>query len=118
MRRSSQEHLVLSAAPSRIGVQPVNEEGIIATSRFDERQRAGGTLPGEALLGMYGTRRVAASTLLRGAEGTPLTVIAVDTSPHIAVGSGDRFLQLKHRVPVAERGLVTAEAVTEVSAGR
>jgi len=74
---------VLSAATGRIGAQQVDEEGIIATSRFDERQRAGGTLPGEALIGLYGTRRAAASILLRGAEGTPLTVIAVDTSSHI-----------------------------------
>lgn len=58
----------------------MDEEGIIATSRFDERQRAGGTLSGEALIGLYGTRRVAASILLRGAEDSPLTVTAIDTT--------------------------------------
>lgn len=74
---------MLSAATGRIGAQQVDEEGIILTSCFDGRQRAGGTLSGEALVGLYGTRRVAASILLRGAEDPPLTVIATDTSPHI-----------------------------------
>ncbi len=137
----------------------MDEEGIIATSRFDERQRAGGTLSGEALVGLYGTRRVArlrltvCTSAAAEYEGQPVHRAITrqlrsagiggtaslrgvwgfhgDRAPH-----GDRFLQLKHRVPVvttetgppeqvaeafdvidkmtAERGLVTAETVTEV----
>ena len=97
----------------------MDAEGIIVTSRFDEQQRAGGRLPGEALIDLYGSRQVAASILLRAAEGSgrrhhlrtdrspvlaedpPLTVIAIDTSPRIES-------VLEEAARLTRPGLVTA----------
>jgi PII-like signaling protein len=79
-------------------------DGLKLTSYFGERQRAGGTrgqFVADALAGLYGRNQVAASILLRGAEGfglkhrlrtdlslslsedLPLTVIAVDERERI-----------------------------------
>ena len=71
-------------------------DGLKLTSYFGERQRAGGQFVADALAGLYGRHEIAASILLRGAEGfglkhrlrtdlslslsedLPLTAIAVD----------------------------------------
>ncbi len=71
-------------------------DGLKLTSYFGERQRSGGQFVADALAGLYGRQEVAASILLRGAEGfglkhrlrtdlslslsedLPLTAIAVD----------------------------------------
>jgi PII-like signaling protein len=76
-------------------------DGLKLTSYFGERQRAGGQFVADALAGLYGRQEVAASILLRGAEGfglkhrlrtdlslslsedLPLTVIAVDERARI-----------------------------------
>ncbi|HEY0718673.1 MAG TPA: DUF190 domain-containing protein [Streptosporangiaceae bacterium] len=76
-------------------------DGLKLTSYFGERQRSGGQLVADALLSLYGQREVAASILLRGAEGfglkhrlrtdrsltlsedLPLTAIAVDRRDRI-----------------------------------
>jgi PII-like signaling protein len=47
----------------------VNEDAVKLTSYFGERQRAGGQFAADALLGLYGRQQLAASVLLRGAEG-------------------------------------------------
>jgi PII-like signaling protein len=75
----------------------VNEEAVKLTSYFGERHRAAGRFAADALLDLYGKHEVAASILLRGAEGfgarqrlrtdrsltlsedLPLTAVAVDT---------------------------------------
>jgi PII-like signaling protein len=79
----------------------VDEDGIELTGYFRERQRTGGRPLGEALIELYGRRRVAASILLRGIEGlgsdqpsragrtlplsddAPLTAVAVDTRANL-----------------------------------
>jgi PII-like signaling protein len=76
-------------------------DGLKLTSYFGERQRAGGQFVADALAGLYGRNQVAASILLRGAEGfglkhrlrtdlslslsedLPLTAIAVDERERI-----------------------------------
>jgi PII-like signaling protein len=76
-------------------------DGLKLTSYFGERQRAGGRFVADALAGLYGEHAVAASILLRGAEGfglkhrlrtdrslslsedLPLTAIAVDERERI-----------------------------------
>ena len=76
-------------------------DGLKLTSYFGERQRAGGLFVADALAGLYGRNQVAASILLRGAEGfglkhrlrtdlslslsedLPLTAIAVDERERI-----------------------------------
>jgi PII-like signaling protein len=47
----------------------VDEPGTVLTSYFRERHRIDGRLLGEALIELYGRRRVSASVLLRGIEG-------------------------------------------------
>ena len=76
-------------------------DGLKLTSYFGERQRTGGQFVADALAGLYGRNQVAASILLRGAEGfglkhrlrtdlslslsedLPLTAIAVDERARI-----------------------------------
>ena len=71
------------------------------TSYFGERKRSGGAFVADALLELYGRHEIAASILLRGAEGfglkhhlrtdrslslsedLPLVAVAVDTRPRI-----------------------------------
>jgi PII-like signaling protein len=62
-------------------VQRVDEDGVILTSYWDERQQVRGKPPGEALVDLYSRQEVAASILLRGAEGS--AAIAVDTWPRV-----------------------------------
>jgi PII-like signaling protein len=79
----------------------VNADAAKLTSYFGERQRAGGRFAADVLLDLYGRHQVAASVLLRGAEGfgasrhtltdasltlsedLPLTAVAVDSRPRI-----------------------------------
>ena len=94
---------------------------ITLTSYLTERRRTDGTFVGDALLDLYVRRQLAASILLRGAEGTglrrhlrtdssltlaedlPVTVTAVDTRPNIEAVL-DQTLELN------QRGLVTLES--------
>ena len=79
----------------------VNTDAVKLTSYFGERQRAGRQFAADALLDLYGRHQVAASVLLRGAEGfgasrhrrtdtsltlsedLPLTAVAVDSRARI-----------------------------------
>jgi PII-like signaling protein len=98
----------------------VDEDGIKLTSYFGERRRIDGEFVGNALVDLYRQREVAASILLRGAEGfglkhhirtnhsltlsedLPLTAIAVDTSARIKAVL-DETRRINHR------GLITME---------
>jgi PII-like signaling protein len=95
-------------------------DGLKLTSYFGERQRAGGQFVADALAGLYGRNQVAASILLRGAEGfglkhrlrtdlslslsedLPLTVIAVDERARIEALAPEA-------VTLTGSGLVTLE---------
>jgi PII-like signaling protein len=80
----------------------VDEDAAVLTSYFRERDRAGATFPGGALMDRYRRHAVAAGVLLRGIEGygpgrprpgsghvfppaedPPLTAVAVGTRPRI-----------------------------------
>ena len=78
----------------------MDEDGIILTSYWDERQQVRGKPPGEALVDLYGRQEVAASILLRGAEGS--AAIAVDTWPRIEA-------VLDQVTPLTGSGLVTTQ---------
>lgn len=83
------------------GTAPAGADAVKLTSYFGERQRAEGRFAADALLDLYGRERVAASILLRGAEGfgasrhprtdasltlsedLPLTAVAVDRRDRI-----------------------------------
>lgn len=99
------------------------------TSYFGERRRIGGTFVADALIELYGRHEIAASILLRGAEGfglkhhlrtdrylslsedLPLIAVAVDTRPRIEA-------VLARTVQLNRTGLVTLERarlVTDVS---
>jgi PII-like signaling protein len=98
----------------------VSVESIKLTSYFGERQRTGGQFVADALIDLYGRHEIAASILLRGAEGfglkhhlrtdksltlsedLPLTAIAVDSRPRIEAVLGPT-LELNRT------GLVTLE---------
>jgi len=91
----------VSAAAETAPAQPGVCEAVRLTSYFGERQRARGRFAADALLEMYGREHVAASVLLRGAEGygaghaprgglpltlsedLPLISVAVDTRARI-----------------------------------
>lgn len=60
----------------------MDEECIRLTSYFRDRQRADGKPLADALTGLYASRKVAASIVLRGAEGTA-AAIAVSPRPSI-----------------------------------
>jgi PII-like signaling protein len=90
----------------------VDEDGVILTSYFHERHRAGGKPLGEALMDLYGSQQVAASILLRGAEGFSVIVaaIAVDTWPRIeAVFDQVTWLTRPGLVTVRQARLLTGE---------
>jgi PII-like signaling protein len=90
------------------------------TSYFGERQRSGGAFVADALIELYGRHEIAASILLRGAEGfglkhhlrtdrsltlsedLPLTAIAVDTRARIETVLGPT-------IELNRTGLVTLE---------
>ena len=90
------------------------------TSYFGERHRSGGTFTADALLELYGRHEIAASILLRGAEGfglkhhlrtdrsltlsedLPLIAVAVDTRSRIET-------VLPQTVQLNRTGLVTLE---------
>lgn len=78
----------------------MDDDGIIATGYWHERQQVRGKPPGEALIDLYGRQEVAASILLRGAEGS--AAIAVDTSPRIEAA-------LDQVTPLTRSGLVTTQ---------
>jgi PII-like signaling protein len=79
----------------------VNADAVNLTSYFGERHRTGGRFSADALLDLYGRHQVAASILLRGAEGfgasrhprtdasltlsedLPLTAVAVDVRSRV-----------------------------------
>jgi PII-like signaling protein len=95
-------------------------DGLKLTSYFGERQRAGGQFAADALAGLYGRNQVAASILLRGAEGfglkhrlrtdlslslsedLPLTAIAVDERERIEALTAEA-------VRLTGSGLITVE---------
>jgi PII-like signaling protein len=95
-------------------------DGLKLTSYFGERQRSGGRFVADALAGLYGRQEVAASILLRGAEGfglkhrlrtdlslslsedLPLTAIAVDERARIEALAAEA-------VRLTGSGLVTLE---------
>jgi PII-like signaling protein len=75
-----------SAQAQRDRSAAVDEEAVVLTSYFRERQRAGAEFTGRALMDLYGRAPVAAGVLLRGiplAEDPPLAVVAVDARPRI-----------------------------------
>jgi len=90
------------------------------TSYFGERHRSGGAFVADALLDLYGRHEIAASILLRGAEGfglkhhlrtdrslslsedLPLIAVAVDTRPRIET-------VLSQTIQLNRTGLVTLE---------
>jgi PII-like signaling protein len=104
----------------------VTEDAVKLTSYFGERQRAGGRFAADALLDLYGRHQVAASILLRGAEGfgasrharTDASLTLSQDLPLIAVA-----VDARSRIePLAEEtarvtgtGLVTLERARLVS---
>jgi PII-like signaling protein len=98
----------------------VDEDAVILTSYFRERHRSGAGSRGGALIDLYGRRSVTASVLLRGIEGygpgqragaggalplpadSPLTAVAVDTSPRIDA-------MVEEVAGIAQPGLITLE---------
>jgi PII-like signaling protein len=98
----------------------VNEDCLKLTSYFGERHRCGGEFVADALIEEYGRHEIAASILLRGAEGfglrhhlrtdqsltlsedLPLVAIAVDSRPRIEA-------VLERTLELNRPGLVTLE---------
>jgi PII-like signaling protein len=98
----------------------VSSECLKLTSYFGERHRVGGAFVADALIGLYGRHEIAASILLRGAEGfglkhhlrtdrlltlsedLPLVAVAVDTRDRIEA-------VLDESVRLTGSGLVTVE---------
>jgi PII-like signaling protein len=98
----------------------VNEDCLKLTSYFGERHRAGGAFVADALIEEYGRHEIAASILLRGAEGfglrhhlrtdqsltlsedLPLVAVAVDSRPRIEA-------VLERTLELNRPGLVTLE---------
>ena len=58
----------------------MNGDCIKLTSYFGERQRAGSRFVADALIDLYGRQEVAASILLRGAEGSGSSIICAPTA--------------------------------------
>jgi PII-like signaling protein len=106
----------------------VNTDAVKLTSYFGERQRADGQFAADALLSLYGQHQVAASVLLRGAEGfgasrhartdasltlsedLPLTAVAVDSRPRIEA-------LVAETARLCGTGLVTLERARLLSGG-
>jgi PII-like signaling protein len=98
----------------------VNDDAVKLTSYFGERPRAGGQFAADALLGLYGRQQLAASVLLRGAEGfgasrhprTDASLTLSEDLPLIAVAV-DRRARIEPLVEQTARitgtGLVTLE---------
>jgi len=98
----------------------VNEDCLKLTSYFGERHRVGGAFVADALIEEYGRHEIAASILLRGAEGfglrhhlrtdqsltlsedLPLVAVAVDSRPRIEA-------VLERTLELNRPGLVTLE---------
>lgn len=95
-------------------------DGLKLTSYFGERQRSGGRFVADALAGLYGRQEVAASILLRGAEGfglkhrlrTDLSLSLSEDLPLTAIAVDERA-RIEALAPEAVRltgsGLVTLE---------
>jgi len=99
---------------------PAMDDCLKLTSYFGERHRAGGRFAADALLDLYGRHEIAASVLLRGAEGfglkhhlstdhsltlsedLPLIAVAVDRRPLIEA-------VLPRVLALTDSGLVTLE---------
>lgn len=79
----------------------MDEDCVRLTSYFRERQRADGRPLADALIGLYASREVAASIVLRGAEGLS-AAIAVSPRP-------DMRVLLDQVVELVGPGLVTVE---------
>jgi PII-like signaling protein len=108
----------------------VNEDCLKLTSYFGERHRVGGAFVADALIEEYGRHEIAASILLRGAEGfglkhhlrtdqsltlsedLPLVAIAVDSRPRIEAVLG-RTLELNRpgMVTLERARLLTGEII-------
>ncbi len=104
----------------------MNEDCLKLTTYFGERDRSGRRLLADELLDIYGAERVAASILLRGAEGfgrlhhrhtdrllslsedLPVVSVAVDTRARIEA-------LLERVVAVKQRGLITLERARMVT---
>jgi PII-like signaling protein len=98
------------------------------TSYFGERHRVGGRFTADTLLDLYGRSEIAASILLRGAEGfglrqhlrtdrsltlsedLPLVTVAVDTRPRIEA-------ILEQAAQLSKPGLVTLERAVLMDGG-
>jgi PII-like signaling protein len=106
----------------------VNEDAVKLTSYFGERRRTGGRFAADALLDLYGRQQIAASILLRGAEGfgasrhphtdaslslsedLPLTAVAVDRRARIEP-------LVAQTARLCGSGLVTLERARLLTAG-
>jgi len=109
------------------GPATVNEDAVKLTSYFGERRRvAGDGFAADALLDLYGRHEVAASILLRGAEGfgakrharTDMSLTLSEDLPLIAVAV-DRRSRIEPLVEPTARltgtGLVTLEGARLLS---
>jgi PII-like signaling protein len=111
-------------------------DGLKLTSYFGERQRDGGQFVADALLGLYGRHEIAASILLRGAEGfglkhrlrtdhsltlsedLPLIAIAVDQRDRIEALAAEAVRLTGSGLVTLERArLLTGDLGAAASAG-
>ena len=103
---------VVIIVTGRIGACLVAEDGIRLTGYFPERRRAHDGPLGEALIGLFHQRRVAAGILLRGDHATAaperplLTAIAVDTRPAVEALLGRVPGPARPRIVTLERTLL------------
>ncbi len=106
----------------------MSSDALKLTSYFGERDRAGREFVADALLGVYGRRRVATSILLRGSEGfgltqrlrtdrlltlsedLPLVAVAVDTRERIESLLGEVTAIEHHGLVTLERAQMPAAA--------
>lgn len=79
-------------------------EGLKLTSYFGEQERSGDRLVADALLDLYGERRIQASVLLRGAQG-------FGYKHHLRT---DRLLTLSEDLPVVAIALDTRECIEQL----
>jgi len=98
----------------------MNDDCLKLTTYFGERDRSGGRLLGDELMGIYGAHRVAVSVVLRGTEGfgrlhhlqTDRQLSASEDLPVVSVAVDERTRiesLLERLLAVKRRGLVTLE---------